>query len=208
MICALRCGMFSRHHRYASCHYATFMYSAQQLTHTISAYVCTIYKFCRVCLLLMKFTVFTITSAVQVIVSRHVRDDVLKLIVRIFGELDGLAPQDRVLQCQSLMTLEQPEQVAEILSKLVESGDEKSYLLALQIAFDLFDNDVYVRQPPLTFSFNDCVFCVYTVPCRARPQLVECLWNANCWTLMHRLDCDTGFRCMSQVPCSTFYLGV
>ena len=90
--------------------------------------------------------------------SRHVRDDVLKLIVRIFGELDGLAPQDRVLQCQSLMTLEQPEQVAEILSKLVESGDEKSYLLALQIAFDLFDNDVYVRQPPLTCSFDDHVF--------------------------------------------------
>ena len=57
MICALRCGMCSRHHRYASCQYAAFMYSAQQLTHTIPAHVRTICKFCRVCLLLIKFTV-------------------------------------------------------------------------------------------------------------------------------------------------------
>jgi hypothetical protein len=81
----------------------------------------------------------------QVIVSRHVRDDVLRLIVRIFGELDNLQPEDRLMQCHSLMLLDRSEDVAAILSGLVESGDEAQYLLALQISFDLFDNDVYVR---------------------------------------------------------------
>lgn len=81
----------------------------------------------------------------QVIVSRHVRDDVLHLVVRILRELDGLSAEDRLLQCRSLLALDRAGEVAEIVSELIEDGDKRQFLLALQICFDLFDHDVYVR---------------------------------------------------------------
>ena len=86
-----------------------------------------------------------ILKACDAVVSRHVREDALKLVVKLFAEAGELSAEDNVLRCKSLMVLDDATQVAAILSDLVDSGDERKFLLALQIAFDLFDNDVYVR---------------------------------------------------------------
>jgi 26S proteasome regulatory subunit N2 len=88
-----------------------------------------------------------ILKASDTIGSRHVREEVLRLIVRMFDEVGELASEDCVTQCKSLMVLDEPERVAAILSRLVQDGEEKKFLLALQLSFDLFDNDVYVRLP-------------------------------------------------------------
>jgi hypothetical protein len=102
----------------------------------------------------------TTAAVVQVIVSRHVRDDVLRLISRVFAEVGDLAPRDTVLQAHVHLLLDDPDAVAQLLSKLVEDGDEQQLLLALQIAFDLFDNDVYVRGfERLLASALACALC-------------------------------------------------
>lgn len=93
-----------------------------------------------------------ILKASDAVVSRHVREEVLRLMVRLFEEVGELAPEDSVTLCKSLMVLDEPEKVAAILSRLVQDGDEKKFLLALQISFDLFDNDVYVRLPACFWS--------------------------------------------------------
>ena len=87
-----------------------------------------------------------ILKACDAVVSRHVRDQAFQLVVKLFAEAGELTPEDNVLRCKSLMVLDDAEQVADIIASLVASSDERKYLLALQIAFDLFDNDVYVRS--------------------------------------------------------------
>jgi 26S proteasome regulatory subunit N2 len=87
-------------------------------------------------------------DATKSVVSRHVREAALRLIVRIFeevGTLGTLEASDWIRLCQQLVVLDEPDKVAIILSRLIESNDHKKMMLALQISFDLFDNDVYVR---------------------------------------------------------------
>jgi 26S proteasome regulatory subunit N2 len=86
-------------------------------------------------------------EATKSVVSRHVREAALRLIVRIFEEVGTLEGSDWIRLCQQLVVLDEPDKVATILSRLIESGDHKKMMLALQISFDLFDNDVYVRIP-------------------------------------------------------------
>ncbi|XP_039131749.1 26S proteasome non-ATPase regulatory subunit 1 homolog A-like [Dioscorea cayenensis subsp. rotundata] len=69
---------------------------------------------------------------------REYRCEVLRLIVKIYQRL----PSPDILSiCQCLMFLNEPEAVANILEKLLVSGNKDEALLAYQIAFDLVENE-------------------------------------------------------------------
>ena len=88
-----------------------------------------------------------VLDATKVVVSRHVREAALRLVVRMFEEQGDLGAGDWIRVCQTLVVLDDADKVAAVLGRLIEAGEPKQFLLALQIAFDLFDNDVYVRPP-------------------------------------------------------------
>ncbi|KAK4742959.1 hypothetical protein SAY87_000960 [Trapa incisa] len=67
---------------------------------------------------------------------REYRHQVLHLLVNVYQNLPS---PDYLSICQCLMFLDQPENVASILEKLLRSSKEDS-LLAYQIAFDLVEN--------------------------------------------------------------------
>lgn len=85
--------------------------------------------------------------AASTVVSRAVREPVLRLIVATFQELAAqLGPGDWVAVAQALSELDEADEVATLLVQLLDGcgGTGNDALLALQIAFDLFDNDVQV----------------------------------------------------------------
>jgi 26S proteasome regulatory subunit N2 len=63
---------------------------------------------------------------------------VLRLLVKVFQKLPS---PDYLSICQCLMFLDEPEGVASILEKLLRSENKDDALLALQIAFDLVENE-------------------------------------------------------------------
>lgn len=63
---------------------------------------------------------------------------VLRLLVKVFQKLPS---PDYLSICQCLMFLNEPEGVASILEKLLRSENKDDALLALQIAFDLVENE-------------------------------------------------------------------
>lgn len=63
---------------------------------------------------------------------------VLRLLVKVFQKLSS---PDYLSICQCLMFLDEPEGVASILEKLLRSENKDDALLALQIAFDLVENE-------------------------------------------------------------------
>ncbi|KAJ0984151.1 hypothetical protein J5N97_002507 [Dioscorea zingiberensis] len=69
---------------------------------------------------------------------REYRCEVLRLIVKIYQRLPS---PDFLGICQCLMFLNEPQTVASILEKLLMSGNKDEALLALQIAFDLVENE-------------------------------------------------------------------
>ncbi|XP_058102594.1 26S proteasome non-ATPase regulatory subunit 1 homolog A-like [Magnolia sinica] len=69
---------------------------------------------------------------------REYRREVLRLLVKIHQRLPS---PDYLTICQCLMFLDEPEDVANILVKLLQSGNKDEALLAFQIAFDLVENE-------------------------------------------------------------------
>ncbi|KAJ8755384.1 hypothetical protein K2173_019182 [Erythroxylum novogranatense] len=69
---------------------------------------------------------------------REYRREVLRLLVNVYQKLPS---PDFLSICQCLMFLDEPEGVANILEKLLRSGNRDEALLAFQIAFDLVENE-------------------------------------------------------------------
>ncbi|KAG7995508.1 hypothetical protein I3843_01G113100 [Carya illinoinensis] len=69
---------------------------------------------------------------------REYRREVLCLLVQVYQKLSS---PDYLSICQCLMFLDEPEAVAIILEKLLRSENKDEALLALQIAFDLVENE-------------------------------------------------------------------
>ncbi|XP_041025904.1 26S proteasome non-ATPase regulatory subunit 1 homolog A-like [Juglans microcarpa x Juglans regia] len=69
---------------------------------------------------------------------REYRHEVLRLLVQVYQKLSS---PDYLSICQCLMFLDKPEAVAIILEKLLRSENKDEALLALQIAFDLVENE-------------------------------------------------------------------
>ncbi|XP_077229814.1 26S proteasome non-ATPase regulatory subunit 1 homolog A-like [Tasmannia lanceolata] len=69
---------------------------------------------------------------------REYRREVLRLLVKIYQRLPS---PDYLSICQCLMFLDEPEGVATILEKLLQSNNKDEALLAFQIAFDLVENE-------------------------------------------------------------------
>ncbi|GLT68610.1 hypothetical protein SLA2020_408220 [Shorea laevis] len=69
---------------------------------------------------------------------REYRREVLHLLVNVFQKLPS---PDYLSICQGLMFLDDPEGVASILEKLLQSENKDDALLAFQIAFDLVENE-------------------------------------------------------------------
>ncbi|KAL8162880.1 hypothetical protein V2J09_014369 [Rumex salicifolius] len=69
---------------------------------------------------------------------REYRQEVLRLLVKVYQKLPS---PDYLSICQCLMFLDEPENVAIILEKLLRSEEKDDALLAFQIAFDLVENE-------------------------------------------------------------------
>ncbi|CAF1822663.1 unnamed protein product [Brassica oleracea var. botrytis] len=69
---------------------------------------------------------------------REYRHEVLSLLVEVYQKLPS---PDYLSICQCLMFLDEPQGVATILEKLLRSDSKDDALLALQIAFDLVENE-------------------------------------------------------------------
>eukprot|EP00898_Chlorokybus_atmophyticus_P004570 jgi/Chlat1/5113/Chrsp33S05124 len=73
-----------------------------------------------------------------VIDNREFRQEVLRTLVKLYSSVPS---PDYVSICQCLMFLDDSEAVANILEKLVK-GSKDDVLLAYQVAFDLFENEL------------------------------------------------------------------
>ncbi|KAK9288206.1 hypothetical protein L1049_016655 [Liquidambar formosana] len=69
---------------------------------------------------------------------REYRREVLRLLVKVYRKLHS---PDYISICQCLMFLDEPEDVANILEKLLRSENKDDALLAFQIGFDLVENE-------------------------------------------------------------------
>jgi len=70
---------------------------------------------------------------------REFRQHVLRLLAKMYS---SLSEPNFLNMCQCLFLLEDAEGIASELCKLIEHDDEEKQLLAFQIAFTLFENDV------------------------------------------------------------------
>jgi 26S proteasome regulatory subunit N2 len=68
--------------------------------------------------------------------NRHFRNDVLKILVKLYRNLDV---PDYVNMTQCLIFLDNAESVAEVLDRLTRISDDNT-LMAFQIAFDLYES--------------------------------------------------------------------
>ncbi|CAE5960515.1 unnamed protein product [Arabidopsis arenosa] len=85
------------------------------------------------------------------------RFEVLRLLVNVYQKLTC---PDYLSICQCLMFLDEPQGVASILEKLIRSEDKDDALLALQIAFDLVENE----QQAFLMSVRDSLPMPKTLP--------------------------------------------
>ncbi|GLC33568.1 hypothetical protein PLESTF_001799400 [Pleodorina starrii] len=74
----------------------------------------------------------------QLIISREFRQQVLRLVIRLYETVQS---PDWVDICQCLMFLDDAPEVARILNRLLQAGEEEE-LLAYQIGFDLVENEL------------------------------------------------------------------
>ncbi|VDP14641.1 unnamed protein product [Onchocerca flexuosa] len=79
----------------------------------------------------------TVAKVLESQMDRTFRSIVLDLLLRLFSELEE---PDFVSMCQCLIKLEKPDDVADILQRLVSNKGDNGVLLAYQIAFDLYEN--------------------------------------------------------------------
>ena len=83
----------------------------------------------------LSYSMKVCTSLVSV---RGFRQHVLRLLAKMYA---SLSEPNFLSMCQCLMLLEDADGIAEVLSKLI-AGEESEQLLAYQIAFALFENDI------------------------------------------------------------------
>ncbi|KAG2454480.1 hypothetical protein HYH02_001498 [Chlamydomonas schloesseri] len=74
----------------------------------------------------------------QLIISRDFRQQVLRLVIRLYETVEQ---PDWVDICQCLMFLDDAPEVAKILNRLI-TGSEDDELLAYQVGFDLVENEL------------------------------------------------------------------
>lgn len=73
----------------------------------------------------------------SLIENRQFRDDVLRILVRLYRNLEK---PDYINMIQCLIFLDDAKSVADILDKLTKSGKSEDTLMAYQIAFDLYES--------------------------------------------------------------------
>ncbi|KAG4207829.1 hypothetical protein ERO13_A03G094100v2 [Gossypium hirsutum] len=81
---------------------------------------------------------YSINVSHSFVYRREYRREVLRLLVKVYQQLPS---PDYLSICQCLMFLDEPEGVANILEKLLHSETKEDALLALQVAFDLVENE-------------------------------------------------------------------
>ncbi|PPS10283.1 hypothetical protein GOBAR_AA10365 [Gossypium barbadense] len=81
---------------------------------------------------------YSINVSHSYVYRREYRQEVLRLLVKVYQQLPS---PDYLSICQCLMFLDEPEGVANILEKLLHSETKEDALLALQVAFDLVENE-------------------------------------------------------------------
>ncbi|KAH3809770.1 hypothetical protein DPMN_138149, partial [Dreissena polymorpha] len=79
---------------------------------------------------------YSLKVTMSLIQHRQFRNTVLEVLTKLYM---GLATPDFINVCQCYIFLDDAQSVAEVLEKLVK-GDEKSVLMAYQIAFDMYDS--------------------------------------------------------------------
>lgn len=79
---------------------------------------------------------YCLKVCLSLIQSFHFRNTILKILVKMYLNLDQ---PDYVSVCQCFIFLDDPQAVADILSKLIK-GDEDSILMGYQIGFDLYES--------------------------------------------------------------------
>ena len=82
---------------------------------------------------------YTLDACQTLVQSRSFRNQVLKVLVAQYRQLDTPDYQN---MCHCLMLLEDDASVASHLSEVIRRDDENSELLAYQIAFDLCESDM------------------------------------------------------------------
>jgi 26S proteasome regulatory subunit N2 len=82
---------------------------------------------------------YTLEACQTLAQSRGFRDQVLKVLVAQYRQLDT---PDYQSMCHCLMLLEDDKSVASLLSELIKKENDDSELLAYQIAFDLCESDM------------------------------------------------------------------
>ncbi|KAL4448567.1 hypothetical protein ABPG75_005786 [Micractinium tetrahymenae] len=99
-------------------------------------------------------TVRTLKYALDVsqrlVVSREFRNQVLRLVVRLY---EGVPQPDHAAICQCLMRLDDSDEVAAILARLLGGSDDDS-LLAYQIGFDLVDAELQAFMLKVTAKLD------------------------------------------------------
>lgn len=73
----------------------------------------------------------------SLIENRQFRDEVLRILVKLYRNLDK---PDYINMIQCLIFLDDAKSVADILDKLTKSEKSEEYLMAYQIAFDLYES--------------------------------------------------------------------
>eukprot|EP00884_Botryococcus_braunii_P016818 jgi/Botrbrau1/381/Bobra.110_2s0036.1 len=81
---------------------------------------------------------YSLNVCQSLVTSREFRQQVLRLLVKLYESSDN---PDWVSICQCLMFLDDAPEVAKILDQLLK-GDEDQNLLAYQVGFDLFENEM------------------------------------------------------------------
>jgi 26S proteasome regulatory subunit N2 len=82
---------------------------------------------------------YTLEACQTLVQSRNFRDQVLKVLVNRYRQLETPDYQN---MCHCLMLLEDHASVASHLSEVIKKDDDESELLAYQIAFDLCESDI------------------------------------------------------------------
>ncbi|XP_039062247.1 26S proteasome non-ATPase regulatory subunit 1 homolog A-like [Hibiscus syriacus] len=100
---------------------------------------------------------YCINASHSFVYRREYRQDVLRLLVKVYGKLPS---PDYLSICQCLMFLYEPEGVANILEKLLRSENKEDALYAFQIAFDLVENE----HQAFLLNVRDCLSAPKSLP--------------------------------------------
>lgn len=87
---------------------------------------------------MVKILTYSLQVCQTLVISREFRQQVLRLLIKLY---ESVPDPDWVNICQCLMFLDDSQEVAKILHNLIE-GTEDNALLAYQVCFDLFENEM------------------------------------------------------------------